>query len=338
MTSARNRVSQRPRNAPHGGKPSRRLSPCRQIKVESRLAKESPPRIVRSRRPRLAADETVATAFSKIMAKAKTQVTGNIPAAVDGNNPDGVHQLRVGLRRIRSVLYLFRFCLKDEAKGLDREAQHVLKVLGTARDLDVFVTQTLPQILRDPPNDAGLLALRSIAEVRREIAYENVRLLLKSERMTLLVDEFSDPSNTIRFVTEQTDGPLSKVATRLLNERHKKVLKLGHQFETLSTPQRHRVRIAVKKLRYACDYFQSLYPADESRRYLKSLKSLQDDLGQLNDSAVAIDLANQLAAYELSAQSGADLVVDWYKSSLVAREPHMVAAWQQFQKAQPFWQ
>lgn len=325
------------KSATHIARPSRRNRPA-PMGLNSRLASAAPPPVVRSRRPKLSDDETVATAFVKIMSKADAQVSGNIAAAFDGSNPDGVHQLRVGLRRIRSVLYLFRSYLKDEVKGLDCEARHVLKVLGTARDLDVFITETLAKIQLERPNDAGLLALRSIAEERRAAAYENVRRLLHSERMALLLDELAEPSKIIRFVTSKADGPLNNVATRLVKRRHKRVLKTGRQFESLSTPQRHRVRIAVKKLRYACDYFQSLYPANESRLYLKRLKSLQDDLGHLNDSAVAIDLSNQLAENRADAIAGAEMVAQWYENTLASREPHMIEAWQQFQTAPSFWQ
>jgi len=333
----RNRVSETPAKSPRGGRRSRRQTQNAPIRLKSRLLSERPPRIVRSRRPHLSPDEPVSVAFAKIIANAKAQVSGNIDAAYDGGNPDGVHQLRVGLRRVRSVFALFRSYLNSEVKGLDQEARYALKILGTARDLDVFVTQTLTKILRDHPNDKSLAKLQVIAEERRAIVYEDVRRLLRGERIAVLLMDLSNSHDLHQLVTDKAAEPLISVAGRLIKARHKEVLKLGRKFERLSTSERHKIRIAVKKLRYACDYFQMLYAGNDSRLYLKRLKSLQDDLGQLNDAAVALGLAEQLAENRSDVLPAVKLMADWYQDILCAREPHMVAAWNQFQSVPTFW-
>ena len=303
----------------------------------SRLATESPARIVRSRRPRLSTQDTVAIAFAKILPKTREQIVGNVSAAIDGKNPDGVHQLRIGLRRLRSVLSLFRFSLSDEALSINHEARRALRVLGRARDLDVFVSQTLPDVLRDCPGDKGLLRLEAIAEDQRGLAYQDVRSILQSERFSILLSDIDDLSRSRDGVVRKGDAPLKKVACRLLRSRRKAVLKAGKDFASLSIVERHRVRISFKKLRYACDYFQSLYPAGESQLYLEHLKCLQEDLGLLNDASVAIDLAHQLTQLDSLAAAGAHVIETWYGRMLTSREQHLVTAWEDFKSASPFW-
>ena len=87
------------------------------------------------------------------------------------------------------------------------------------------------------------------------------------------------------------DRPIVEFATHLLGKRQRKALKRGQQFEQLSAEERHRLRIALKKLRYATEFFEALYPKKHTKPYLAALKDLQDGLGHLNDVAVAQRLA-----------------------------------------------
>ena len=74
-------------------------------------------------------------------------------------------------------------------------------------------------------------------------------------------------------------------------KRHRKALKRGRDFARLTPVERHRLRIALKKLRYATEFFHSPYPKKRTHAYLAALKELQDTLGHLNDVAVAETLA-----------------------------------------------
>ena len=91
------------------------------------------------------------------------------------------------------------------------------------------------------------------------------------------------------------DRPIVAFADRLLARRHRKALKLGRRFEDLTPPERHRLRIALKKLRYATEFFDSLHAGKRARPYLAALKELQDALGHLNDVAVAERLLRGLS-------------------------------------------
>jgi hypothetical protein len=104
------------------------------------------------------------------------------------------------------------------------------------------------------------------------------------------------------------------------------------------------VRIALKKLRYATEFFAVLYPTKHTKPYLGALKELQDDLGHLNDVAVAEQLidgviAQSGAGAEAAAdlRAGGGLVLGWHARGVADLEPATVRAWKAFAHDEPFW-
>jgi triphosphatase len=80
------------------------------------------------------------------------------------------------------------------------------------------------------------------------------------------------------------DRRISKVAVDLLEHRARKIQRKANKIEKLDDLHRHKLRIAVKKLRYGCDFFESLFDRPKRRaKYEEALKSVQDRLGKLND-------------------------------------------------------
>ena len=83
------------------------------------------------------------------------------------------------------------------------------------------------------------------------------------------------------------DRPLAELASAALSRAHQKLLKQGQGFELLSKAERHDLRIALKRLRYALDFFGGVFKGDARKEFNKRLRRLQDDLGGMNDVAVA---------------------------------------------------
>ena len=139
------------------------------------------------------------------------------------------------------------------------------------------------------------------------------------------------------------DRPIVEFATHLLGKRQRKALERGRQFEQLSAEERHRLRIALKKLRYATEFFEALYPKKHTKPYLAALKDLQDGLGHLNDVAVAQRLiASLVGEADRSAngdglQRAAGLVLGWHARGVADLEPAILRAWQEFAGREPFW-
>jgi triphosphatase len=90
-------------------------------------------------------------------------------------------------------------------------------------------------------------------------------------------------------------APLAKFAAQTLALCQGKLKKRGKRLHDGAPEARHRVRIAAKKVRYATEFFESLYPSRRVRPFVGALTSLQDALGWLNDAAVAGGLLRQLA-------------------------------------------
>jgi CHAD domain-containing protein len=138
------------------------------------------------------------------------------------------------------------------------------------------------------------------------------------------------------------DRSLIELAEEVLQKRHKQAMKLGRKFGDLSDEALHRLRISLKKLRYSTEFFAALYGSDRTLAYLNSLRQLQDDLGYLNDVAVA---ESRLA--DLCARSGVDeagelhmacgTVIGWYSHALAQIRPRIAKDWRTYTRAQPFW-
>jgi len=302
------------------------------------LAAGTVPRARKFNRPVLTAQDTLGSAFQTIIGATALQVAGNLAAVRHGKGPKGVHQMRVGLRRLRSALSLFRKHLDPHATGLQEEARATLQALGPARDLDVFLTQMLPPILSAHADITPLLHLQAIAERERAAAYLALRRMLDGRAFNRLLLDLLGAQDMRGLLTEDAAAtPLPKVATKLLARRHRKLITAGQGFADMPLEQRHEVRIAAKKLRYAIDFLGGLYDPEPMRLYRKGMSRLQDDLGHLNDVAVASELVDRLAGDDERAQVGAALVKGWYAHRLAAIEPEMVAAWHDFAETPIFW-
>ena len=301
------------------------------------LAEGSPPATLKAARPVLDPSETVESAMAKIVSVTAVQIIGNLAASADGRDPEGVHQLRVGLRRLRSAFTLFKDQLGRNGVQMSLQAKRAFAVLGDARDLDVFLLETLPPVRSGNEDISSIDRLAAAAESGQQKAYDAVRKLIGDRRFNLFLVDLLLASETGGLIAHDRDARLLPVAARILQKRHKKVLKAGKNFADLDYDARHEVRIELKKLRYACDFFSSLFPKGLTKAYLKRMSSLQDDMGRLNDATVAGILVDRLSENDGAAAAGAGLVKGWYQHRLQTNEPHMLEDWRRFTEAKPFW-
>lgn len=296
----------------------------------------SPP-AVRAARVELDPADSIDGALAKVVRAASIQVTGNLAPVLEAGDPEGIHRLRVALRRLRSALLFLKPHLGSRAAVLNREARRALRRLGPARDLDVLLIETLPPVIDANPGVSSLLRLRHAARERRDTAHETVRKLILSRRFNRFVLDLLRAGRGGGLVARDADEPLPTTARRRLNGRYRSLLEAGSGFDRLSEPERHRVRIALKKLRYACDYSRNLFPGPATRVYLARLSTLQDDLGRRNDASVARRISRELAAADPHAAEGASRVDDWYGRWARAAEPGLIESWRTFVATEPFW-
>src|SRR5262249_8555502 len=126
-------------------------------------------------------------------------------------------------------------------------------------------------------------------------------------------------SQTTSFMT----SPVARVAPRIFDRRRRQVRQHSQGFARLTPRQRHRLRIAAKKLRYTVELFASLFDQDYRRRFVKRLKRLQDDLGYANDIRVAHEFLTELFA-ETDPRTPAArawiAMLEWHDQRLAAGE------------------
>jgi len=188
-----------------------------------------------------------------------------------------------------------------------------------------------------------------MARARRGAAYEQVRAAFATARYTALLlqigrlVESRTWQETLEPEAAQRLGePARILASRLLSDRYRKVRKRGRGFGKLSAHDRHRLRLGVKKLRYAAECFRSLFEGEATPGYLKGLSRLQDSLGHLNDVATASDLLKEFDGHDGSPQAAAltrasGLIVGWYKRGTGELESKLRKQWKQFKADTPFW-
>lgn len=233
-----------------------------------------------------------------------SQILASQAAAYDGTDPGGVHQMRVGLRRLRAALKFFEpFIQKETFESFTERARWIAGALGPARDWDVFLADTLGVVENAAPKAPGLEALRNAAKMARQSGYREARSTLDSADYTRFVLELAgwieragwreglDPKKTAKLAK-----PLRKRADKFLAKRYRRVLRDGEKFSQLSSEEKHRLRIVLKKLRYAGDFFRSLYVKEQVKPFRRAMRDMLDELGHLNDVSVADQLTRQLIA------------------------------------------
>ncbi len=299
------------------------------------LVSAARPEPVRARDVALAPDVRAIVALATIARECLHQVAANAPGVVGYAVPEWVHQMRVGTRRLRACLKLVaRVDASAPIEPVAAELKWLAGALGAARDLDVFATETLPEIANGVSDDAELTAaLRDLARrvaARRGVARRAARAAINSPRYARLVLD-------VAALIEGFDGgatPQSaRIAARtLLARRHRALKRLAERLDGASADERHAVRIAAKKLRYAAEFFGPLYKHKRVRSYLGALAKLQQVLGQANDEIVAARLAD-----DFGLQMAAAVVRTQAATHAPAHAAALRNAWKRFERAKPYW-
>jgi len=264
-------------------------------------------------------DATPHAALAQLVSAALAQAGANAPGVLASEDPEYLHQLRVAWRRLRAALVTFR-ALAPNAKGLKRRLRALSPALGSARDWDVFVA-SLPAAL--PKGDP--LLRRARAQQRK--ARLATRTLLSGPVFTAFLLHGFAWVEKARW--QSSPQSLVEFATQSLERLHGKAMQKAKRMDWQHAADRHELRIRVKRLRYACDSLAETFAAAAVAPYLVALEVLQDDLGELNDLAVARRLAAELGGEALLARR------------LGARERRLIVRlsrdWAAFAERRPFW-
>jgi CHAD domain-containing protein len=259
--------------------------------------------VVQPRKIQLQRGMNADEAFRVIARSILRDLAANRPAVSD-LAPEGVHRMRIDLRRLRAALSVFSELLGDnQTRRLNAELQWLAGKLGAARDLDVMAA-TIERLRRGKSDRAELRDFAGELAMQRASAFEDARLAVQSRRYrTLLLDALQWIEAGTWATHARSDighCRIKTLAENILTRRAKKVIGMAGEFEQLDAGQRHKLRIAVKKLRYSADFFESLFPGGKAKlryaAFIDDLKQLQDSLGALNDIVVHGALVSKISS------------------------------------------
>ncbi|MDX8480673.1 CYTH and CHAD domain-containing protein [Mesorhizobium sp. VK24D] len=292
-------------------------------------------------------DEIAEHAARDILRECLDQIATNVVVVRKLDDSEGPHQLRIGLRRLRSVFSVYAPVLESPEMGrLNDEARWLGQEVGKLRDLDVVANDIVQREAGTHPDEPGLAALsNSLSQQAKEVR-RHLRELLVGTRVQAFLIDLTQFVETRGWLVPQDFGqterlaePVAKLAGQALGKRWKRVRKRARGIETLDTEQRHKLRKQLKKLRYAAEFFSSLYPTKRVDPFLKRLKKLQTVLGDLNDAAT---VKAMLAGPDAGAgDAAAQRAIGWVIGASQARAEHgwtgAKARQRKLEEAHPFW-
>ena len=293
---------------------------------------------------------TARAAFELAARTCMTQICANEPVVVAAGDIEGVHQLRIGVRRLRAVLAAFASIIRPDALDFLRsELRWLQQCLGAAREWDVFIDETLGPLVQRWPEAPGMSALTREAEAMRDQAYRDAASALRSQRYTellLRVDLWLEDGGWI--LEDSVDGgslaedKVSGFARQILDKRDRRLRKLSKKHDGLTEAEMHGVRLLAKKKRYCLEFFGSLYRGKQVRQTLDSLKAIQDRLGTYNDAVVGARLLQEIAEAQpepLSAElaQASAVVRGWQVCTMERDIADFRRAWADYEAGPRFW-
>ena len=248
-----------------------------------------------------------APVFAALYSAALAQIERNARGVLQSTDPEYLHQLRVGLRRLRTVQRAFKI------PRTKRRFRKLKPALAAARDWDVFCGWLEHACVSS--------ALKAVGRRKRAAARRRAQGLLSSRAF----DEFLRRAR--RCMHESKVSPLKEVRAQALESFHRKALKSARRLDWHDEKRRHALRIRIRRLRYACEFFAPFFARAHYAAYLKRVKALQDSLGELNDIAVARRLLKKMKAEP--------------PEQLQRREARLICAlgpaWAAFERSRTFW-
>ncbi|HOW75193.1 MAG TPA: CHAD domain-containing protein [Candidatus Competibacteraceae bacterium] len=291
---------------------------------------------------RLAPNASSEEAFIAIIGGCLRHAEANQPAVQQGQI-EGVHQMRVAFRRLRSGLKIFRPLIPRETSAtLVADLRWLNGFLGPARDWDVFLEEGMAPVFAHFPRKRSLSLFRGAAEILRQRHHQTLRDALEQPHYSLMMQRFADWLERRAWREDLSDEqrqplaePVLEFATPLLECDHRRAMKRGEAFAGLSAEERHALRIRIKELRYALDFFASLYPVPAVRMVLSALSDVQDCLGVMNDITVARRLLDEAGLKPLSIAR--QVIEGWYGCRLDIHERQFAEVWRRYQECERPW-
>jgi triphosphatase len=296
---------------------------------------------------------TPAQGLRAVLLTCQTQILANASAIASADfGPAHVHQLRVGLRRLRSGLRLFDGLLPElqpALLALSEAAAAFFRLLGETRDGDVLAGLWAPAVqaaLRAAGLEAAAApaaaalppALATVSTTANvvEIVQAAPQQAMVAE-LARLIEQLAQPVARLRrrksAVTATPQAALLSQLRRRLQRWQSQVCADAARFAELDIEARHQLRKRLKRLRYGLEFYGQLSPARRLRTHLKPLQQAQQVLGELNDLALAIDASRA----ELAGNPPAWFALGWLSARQQQLLDSALPVMQRLGETPPLW-
>jgi inorganic triphosphatase YgiF len=295
--------------------------------------------------PKLDPTESCADAFQAILSSVAEQILHNWQVVAETDDPEGAHQLRIGLRRLRSLLKAFRpVADSDHLRDLDAKARELGRIVGEVRDADVLTNEVVDPLMASNSVDPGLVKLREVLASERTRRRAEVKGALLSPgwsrfQIRLALLSKGGVLSDVRDRKGALGRPVRKHARKALHRSWRKVARWAERLDELTLEERHQMRKALKELRYSVEFFLPNYAAKAGRRFAKKLKGLQEVFGYLNDVAMAKKLRALFPehAADCDLQRAIGYVLGWHEARAKDAWTEARARWQRLESAPRIW-
>lgn len=246
--------------------------------------------------------------------------------AAGSEGSEQVHQLRVGLRRLRTVLRDLGALAQDVDPSWETPLSGTFRQLGVCRDQESMAKNLHPRLLA-----AGAPEVASWPPPVTVAVAPSLTVRDPGFQTALL--------GVLAFSLRRNGDPLGKCPSsrqlfaKKLNKLHDKVVSDGRRFTKLPIEQQHRVRKLLKRLRYLAEFAKPLFKQGKVQRYLERLRPAQDALGAHNDDAVALEAWRRHPPTD----AGAWFAVGWLSANQVHTADSCRQALRQIRNSDRFW-
>ncbi|MDO8975594.1 CHAD domain-containing protein [Reyranella sp.] len=271
-------------------------------------------------------------ALRTIAASCRADLSKYRNIVLQSRRPIGIHQARVALRRLRAAFSVFRPAVDNpEVRALSAEARWLAGECGPARDLHVFLTESVTGVSPVVKRVGARLAASHLERARAALG--SARYEAFDQRLAAFAAEPAsmDDRGALR---------LDEFGRHVLDTRHSKVVRRGRLLDKLSEEQLHRLRIGIKKLRYAAIYLSPAFASPVAKPYIEATVRLQGALGALNDRATAARMLADIATASRPSEDTASalkVLARQASSGEKRRRRKLERTWKEFRKVERFW-
>lgn len=293
--------------------------------------------------------QTTEQAARDVLKECFAQISDNVRVVRIRDDAEGPHQLRVGLRRLRSAFSIFGPALRSaETARLNAEARWLGQEVGRLRDFDVLTGDIVAREATLHPDEPGFAAVAEALKNKSSAERLRLRETLKGERVTRFLFDLARLVETRGWLvpadfeqTQRLARPAIDMAAHALAKRWKRTCARARDLDTLTVEERHELRKELKKLRYAAEFLSSLFPGKRIAAFLKRLRKLQNVFGELNDAHLVRVTIGEVIVPGSEIVDG-QRAAGWLIGASLARADagwgRASSLWRDLERTRPFWQ